>query len=82
MASKSVTARPAARKGQASAKAKKTMAKKTTATPKTPGKTPTKSSRSKSEPIAQVVARTAPRPQVELPKLRGELPIPTATFYF
>jgi hypothetical protein len=66
MAQKNKTARPAARKQQHS-KAKKTVAK---------------SSRSRREPIAQLVDRSHPRPAVEPPKLKGELPIPTATFYF
>ena len=76
MASKSVTARPAARKGQATSKPTKTMAKK--ASPKA-AKAPV--ARSRLEPIVQTVDR-AIRPVAELPKLPGSLPIPTATFYF
>ena len=78
--SKSDTARPAARKGQSSAKSTKTMAKKTSAKPASRASAP----RSRLEPIVQAVARaTTPKPAaVELPKLRGELPVPTSTFYF
>jgi len=74
MASKSVTARPAARRAsQGQSKPKKTIAKNTKVKP----------SRTKAEPIVQLVTRNGPKPAgVELPKLRGELPIPTATFYF
>lgn len=75
MASRSATARPAARKGQASAKQTKTMAKKTQ--PKA------KAAPRRLEPIIQTVERSpAPKPAVELPKLPGELPVPVATFYF
>jgi hypothetical protein len=75
--SKSDTARPAARKGQASAKQTKTIAKKTAAKP------PARAPRSRLEPIVQTVERSAaPKPAVEIPKMRGELPVPTATFYF
>lgn len=76
--SKSDTARPAARKGQASAKQTKTIAKKTSA--KASARPPV---RSRLEPIVQAVERsTTPKPAVEIPKLRGELPVPTSTFYF
>jgi hypothetical protein len=54
----------------AARKPSQTKAKKTVAT------------RTKLEPIAQVVDRSQPRPVVELPKMKGELPVPTATFYF
>ena len=67
MALKNKTARPAARK-QSQSKTKKTVA--------------TRSAPSKREPIAQVVERAAPRVAAELPKMKGELPVPTATFYF
>lgn len=68
MRSKSVTARPAARKGNAieSRRTKKTVAV---------------ASR-KSEPILQLVERRSSRNIEELPKKAGELPIPTATFFF
>jgi hypothetical protein len=68
MAQKNRTARPAARKHQPNSKSnKKTVAR----------------SSSKREPIAQVVERVRRRPVVgEQPKLKGELPVPTATFYF
>ena len=36
----------------------------------------------KPEPTQQVVERRIAKPVVELPKIKGELPIPTATFYF
>jgi hypothetical protein len=77
--SKSDTARPAARKGQSSAKSTKTMAKKT-AKPAPRAST----ARSRLEPIVQAVERpTTTKPAAgELPKLRGELPVPTSTFYF
>jgi hypothetical protein len=71
MALKNKTARPAARKSSrtspASSKIKKTVA-----------------ARSKREPIAQVVERANPRGGAphELPKMKGELPVPVATFYF
>jgi hypothetical protein len=74
MASKSVTARPAARKGQATSKPTKTIAKK--AAPKAKPVV-----RSRLEPIVQTVDR-ATKPVIELPKLTGALPVPTATFYF
>jgi hypothetical protein len=68
MAMKSKTARPAARKQQPNTKtAKKTVAK---------------SSRPEREPIPQVVERPAPRVIAEPVKLKGELPVPTSTFYF
>ena len=68
MAQKNRTARPAARKHHPNSKStKKTVAR----------------SSSKREPIAQVVERVRRRPVVgEQPKLKGELPVPTATFYF
>ena len=67
MAVKNKTARPAARKSSHSSSPK---TKKTVAT------------RSKREPIAQVVDRTQPRVAAEPAKMKGELPVPTATFYF
>ncbi len=68
MRSKVMTARPAARKGNAneSRRTKKTVAV---------------ASR-KSEPIIQMVERKSSRSLEELPKKTGELPIPTATFVF
>jgi hypothetical protein len=68
MRSKVMTARPAARKGNAneSRRTKKTVAV---------------ASR-KSEPIIQMVERKSSRSLEELPKKTGELPIPTATFIF
>ena len=66
MAVKNKTARPAARKSSSSP----AKTKKTVAT------------RSKREPIAQVVERSQPRAAAEPPKMKGELPVPTATFYF
>ena len=42
----------------------------------------TVATRSKREPIAQVVERAQPRVSAEPPKMKGELPVPTATFYF
>jgi hypothetical protein len=67
MRSKVMTARPAARKGNAeSRRTKKTVAV---------------ASR-KSEPIIQMVERRSARSVEELPKKTGELPIPTATFVF
>lgn len=68
MRSKVMTARPAARKGNAneSRRSKKTVAV---------------ASR-KSEPIIQMVERRSARNIEELPKKTGELPIPTATFVF
>ena len=66
MRNKVMTARPAARKGSGS------RAKKTVAVP---------SSR-KSQPIIQMVERRSSRNIQDLPKKRGELPIPTATFVF
>jgi hypothetical protein len=42
----------------------------------------TVATRSKREPIAQVVERSQPRVSVEPPKMKGELPAPIATFYF
>ncbi len=36
----------------------------------------------KREPIAQVVDRAQPRAAAEPPKMKGELPVPSATFYF
>ena len=67
MRSKVMTARPAARKGNAeSRRTKKTVAV---------------ASR-KSEPIIQMVERRSARSIEELPKKAGELPIPTATFVF
>ena len=81
--SKSDTARPAARKGQSSAKSTKTMAKKTSAT-SIKAAPRASAARSRLEPIVQAVERpTTTKPAaVELPKLRGELPVPTSTFYF
>jgi hypothetical protein len=67
MAVKNKTARPAARK---SSNAPSPKTKKTVAT------------RSKREPITQVVERAQPRVVAEPPKMKGELPVPTATFYF
>jgi hypothetical protein len=67
MALKNKTARPAARKSSNTSSPK---TKKTVAT------------RSKREPIAQVVERSQPRASAEPPKMKGELPVPTATFYF
>jgi len=67
MAQKNKTARPAARK-QSHTKTKKTVA--------------TRSASSRREPIAQVVDRSQPRQVVEQPKMKGELPVPQATFYF
>lgn len=70
MASKNKTARPAARKQSMTrpvSKSKKTVATR---------------SATKREPIAQVVEREQPRVIVEPPKKTGELPVPTATFYF
>ena len=68
MAQKNRTARPAARKHQPNSKSnKKTVAR----------------SSSKREPSAQAVERSHRRPAVEEPpKRKGELPVPTATFYF
>jgi hypothetical protein len=68
MRSKLMTARPAARKGNAneSRRTKKTVAV---------------ASR-KSEPIIQMVERKSSRSLEELPKKTGSLPIPTATFVF
>jgi hypothetical protein len=68
MRSKVMTARPAARKGNANEtrRSKKTVAV---------------ASR-KSEPIIQMVERKSSRSLEELPKKAGELPIPTATFVF
>lgn len=85
MASRTDTARPAARKGQAT-KQTKTIAKKTTAssnpmTSKMP-KAATKPVARRLEPIIQTVDRNAHRPVVDVPKVRGELPVPIATFYF
>ena len=67
MAQKNKTARPAARK-QSQSKTKKTVA--------------TRSTKRERDPIAQVVDRAQPRVAAELPKMKGELPVPTATFYF
>ncbi len=36
----------------------------------------------KSEPIIQMVERRSSRNLIEMPKKAGELPIPTATFFF
>jgi hypothetical protein len=59
----------------------KTIAKKTTAAAAAPGRA--KQPPRRLEPIVQSVERIAtPKPVVELPKLRGELPVPVATFYF
>jgi hypothetical protein len=68
MRSKVMTARPAARKGNAieSRRTKKTVAVATR----------------KSEPIIQMVERKSSRSLEELPKKAGELPIPMATFVF
>lgn len=66
MAVKNKTARPAARK-QSHTKTKKTVAAR---------------SASRREPIAQHVDRAQPRPSAEPVKMKGELPVPTATFYF
>ena len=67
MRSKVMTARPAARKGNAEARRKKTVAV---------------ASR-KSEPIIQMVERRSSlNSQNDVPKKTGELPIPTATFVF
>jgi len=70
MRSKLMTARPAARKGNAneSRRTKKTVAVAVAAR--------------KSEPIIQMVERKSSRSLEELPKKTGELPIPTATFVF
>lgn len=83
MASRTDTARPAARKGQAT-KQTKTIAKKTTASssPATSSKAVAKPVARRLEPIIQTVDRNAPRPVVDVPKVRGELPVPVATFYF
>jgi hypothetical protein len=84
MASRTDTARPAARKGQAT-KQTKTIAKKTTAsssTSATVSKAVAKSVARRLEPIIQTVDRNAHRPVVDVPKVRGELPVPVATFYF
>jgi hypothetical protein len=70
MAVKNKTARPAARK-QSHTKTKKTVAARTASR-----------SAGRHDPIAQVVDRAHPRPPAEPPKLKGELPVPTATFYF
>lgn len=69
MATKNKTARPAARKQSLNkmAKTKKTVAAHSAA---------------KREPIAQVVERSQPRATAEPAKMKGELPVPTATFYF
>ncbi|MGE0867752.1 MAG: hypothetical protein AB7P03_04260 [Kofleriaceae bacterium] len=64
MRSKVMTARPAARKGNAEKRAKKTVAV---------------ASR-KSEPIIQMVERRSSPNIQEMPKKAGELPIPSATF--
>ncbi|HTJ47497.1 MAG TPA: hypothetical protein VL463_35605 [Kofleriaceae bacterium] len=69
MANKNKTARPAARK-QSHTKTKKTVA------------TRSATAATKREPITQVVERAQPRLVVEPPKMKGELPVPTATFYF
>lgn len=68
MRSKVMTARPAARKGNATEtrRTKKTVAVATR----------------KSEPIIQMVERRSSRNIEELPKKVGELPIPMATFFF
>jgi hypothetical protein len=68
MRSKVMTARPAARKGNATEtrRTKKTVAVATR----------------KSEPIIQMVERRSSRNIEELPKKAGELPIPMATFFF
>ena len=68
MRSKVMTARPAARKGNASEtrRTKKTVAVATR----------------KSEPIIQMVERRSSRNIEELPKRSGELPIPLSTFVF
>lgn len=66
MRSKVMTARPAARKGNAIGRTKKTVAVAT----------------KRSEPIIQMVERRSSRSLEELPKKAGELPIPTATFIF
>jgi hypothetical protein len=90
MASRTDTARPAARKGQAT-KQTKTIAKKTSAssapsstssTSATSSKAVAKSVSRRLEPIIQTVDRNAHRPVVDVPKMRGELPVPVATFYF
>jgi hypothetical protein len=80
MASRTDTARPAARKGQAT-KQTKTIAKKTAASTSS-SKAVAKPISRRLEPIVQTVDRNAPRPTVDLPKVRGELPVPVATFYF
>lgn len=68
MRSKVMTARPAARKGNATEtrRTKKTVAVATR----------------KSEPIIQMVERRSSRNIEELPKKAGELPVPMATFFF
>jgi hypothetical protein len=68
MRTKVMTARPAARKGNATEtrRTKKTVAVATR----------------KSEPIIQMVERRSSRNIEELPKKVGELPIPMATFFF
>ena len=68
MRSKVMTARPAARKGNA-------------IEPRRTKKTVAVASR-KSEPIIQMVERRSSRSLEELPKKAGELPIPMATFVF
>jgi hypothetical protein len=68
MRSKVMTARPAARKGNAT-------------TPRRTKKTVAVATR-KSEPIIQMVERRSSRNIEELPKKAGELPIPMATFFF
>ena len=68
MAQKNKTARPAARKPSQPKTNKKTVA--------------TRSAPLRHEPIVQVVERSQPRVIVEPPKMKGELPVPTATFYF
>jgi hypothetical protein len=81
MASRTDTARPAARKGQAT-KQTKTIAKKTAASSTSSSKAVAKPLSRRLEPIVQTVDRNAPKPTVDLPKVRGELPVPVATFYF
>jgi hypothetical protein len=66
MRNKVMTARPAARKGNGTRIAKKTVAV---------------ASR-KSQPIIQMVERKSSPNITELPKKTGELPIPSSTFVF
>jgi len=69
MRNKVMTARPAARKGDASraSRTKKTVAVASTR---------------KSQPIIQMVERRSSLNISDMPKKQGELPIPTATFVF